>query len=118
VRGLQRLPGADRQLERGALRGSIFHTDEERARFARLLGLGLVDLFRAQHPERRAFSWWDYRAGAFHRGHGLRIDFLLASASVAGRLRAAEIDRDWRKKHDDLAPSDHAPVWVDLEPAG
>jgi exodeoxyribonuclease III len=101
-----------------ALRGHIFHTGEERARFARLLELGLVDLFRAQHPERRAYSWWDYRGGAFHRGQGLRIDFLLGSAPVASRLRAAEIDRDWRKKHEDLTPSDHAPVWVDLEPAG
>lgn len=101
-----------------ALAGHIFHTDVERARFARLLGLGLVDLFRAQHPERRAFSWWDYRAGAFHRGQGLRIDFLLANAAVAARARAAEIDRDWRKKQDDLPPSDHAPVWVDLEPRG
>jgi exodeoxyribonuclease-3 len=100
------------------LRGRIFHTDEERARFARLLELGLVDLFRAQHPSLRAFSWWDYRAGAFHRGHGLRIDFLLASEPVAKRLRAAEIDRDWRKKQDGLTPSDHAPVWADLEPAG
>jgi exodeoxyribonuclease-3 len=99
------------------LRGRIFHTDEERARFARLLELGLVDLFRAQHPSLRAFSWWDYRAGAFHRGHGLRIDFLLASEPVAKRLRAAEIDRDWRKKQDGLTPSDHAPVWADLEPA-
>jgi len=99
------------------LHGRIFHTDEERARFARLLEIGLVDLFRAQHPSLRAFSWWDYRAGAFHRGHGLRIDFLLASERVAKRLRAAEIDRDWRKKQDGLTPSDHAPVWADLEPA-
>lgn len=96
------------------LRGRIFHTEAERSRFARLLELGLVDLFRAQHPELRAFSWWDYRAGAFHRGHGLRIDFLLAGESLAKRLRAAEIDRDWRKKQGDLTPSDHAPVWADL----
>lgn len=98
------------------LHGHIFHTDAERARFARLLELGLVDLFRAKHPDLRAFSWWDYRGGAFHRGHGLRIDFLLASAPVARRLRAAAIDRDWRKKRDALTPSDHAPVWADLVP--
>lgn len=98
-------------------RGRIFHTDAERERFARLQSLGLVDLFRARHPERQAFSWWDYRAGSFHRGQGLRIDFLLATPHIATRLREAEIDRDWRKKHDDLAPSDHAPVWVDLDGA-
>jgi exodeoxyribonuclease-3 len=98
-------------------RGRIFHTDAERERFARLQSLGLVDLFRARHPERQAFSWWDYRAGSFHRGQGLRIDFLLATSPLAARLREAEIDRDWRKKRDDLPPSDHAPVWIDLDGA-
>jgi exodeoxyribonuclease-3 len=97
------------------LRGSIFHTDEERARFRRLLELGCSDVFRARHPDRQAFSWWDYRAGAFHRGHGLRIDFLLASPPVAARVREVEIDREWRKKKGELVPSDHAPVWADLD---
>jgi len=97
-----------------ALRGQIFHTDEERARFGRFAELGLVDVFRARHPELRAFSWWDYRGGDFHRGHGLRIDFLLATPPVACRVTAAEIDREWRKKQQGLTPSDHAPVWADL----
>ena len=96
------------------LRGGIFHTDEERARFRRLTELGLADVFRALHPELAAFSWWDYRAGSFHRGQGLRIDFLLASDPVAARARAAGIDRDWRKKQQGLTPSDHAPVWIEL----
>jgi exodeoxyribonuclease-3 len=98
-----------------ALHGRIFHTDAERARFARFLEWGLVDLFRAQHPERQAFSWWDYRDGAFHRGHGLRIDFVLGTRPIHARMRGAEIDRDYRKKQDGLTPSDHAPVWVDLD---
>lgn len=97
------------------LAGTIFHTDDERARFQELLDLGLVDVFREEKPEEKAFSWWDYRAGAFPRGHGLRIDFLLGSESVAKRVKSVEIDRDWRKKHDGLTPSDHAPVVVDLE---
>jgi exodeoxyribonuclease-3 len=97
------------------LRGHIFHTDVERARFRALLDAGLVDVFRARHPELRAFSWWDYRGGAFHQGHGLRIDFLLASAAVAARVREVAIDRDWRKKKEGLLPSDHAPVWADLD---
>ncbi len=100
--------------DEAALRGHIFHTDAERARFGRLLDWGLVDLFRAQHPEKQAFSWWDYRDGAFHRGHGLRIDFLLGTHAIRERLRGAEIDREYRKKQDGLTPSDHAPVWVDL----
>ncbi len=97
-----------------ALRGQIFHTDEERARWQRLAALGFADLFRAQHPEKQAFSWWDYRDGAFHRGHGLRIDFVLGSAPLLSRVKSVEIDRDYRKKQDGFTASDHAPVWVDL----
>jgi exodeoxyribonuclease-3 len=95
-------------------RGDIFHTEEERARFQALLGLGLVDLFRHVHPNEQKFSWWDYRGGAFHRGHGLRIDFLLANTALADRVERIEIDRDWRKKKDGLTASDHAPVVADL----
>lgn len=97
-----------------ALRGQIFHTDEERTRLRALLAHGLADLFRERHPHVQAFSWWDYRGGAFHRRQGLRIDFLLGTAPVLERVRAVEIDREWRKKKDDLTPSDHAPVWADL----
>jgi exodeoxyribonuclease-3 len=96
------------------LRGSLFHTDEERGRFRRLLERGLHDAFRERNPELQAFSWWDYRGGAFHRRQGLRIDLVLATPPALARVRAAGIDRDWRKKRDALIPSDHAPVWVDL----
>jgi len=90
--------------------GEIFHTDAERERFRVLLATGLVDVFRVRHPELQAFSWWDYRGGAFHKKQGLRIDFVLATAPLAERLRSVEIDRDYRKKQDGLTPSDHAPV--------
>ncbi len=98
-----------------ALGGAIHHTEQERARFKRLLEAGFADVFRERFPETQAFSWWDYRAGGFHRNHGLRIDFLLASPSVAERLQGAEIDRDYRKKKEGLTPSDHAPVMADLD---
>jgi exodeoxyribonuclease III len=94
--------------------GRIFHTVEERQRFEVLLRLRLVDLYRDRHPDGRAFSWWDYRGGAFHRGHGLRIDLLLGNDAVRRRVREVVIDRDFRKKHDELGPSDHAPVYADL----
>ena len=97
-----------------ALEGAIFHTAEERARFQRLLGWGLEDLFRERFPDLQAFSWWDYRGGAFHRKQGLRIDFLLATQPLAERVRSVEIDREYRKKREGLTPSDHAPVWADL----
>jgi exodeoxyribonuclease-3 len=98
-----------------ALVGQIFHTDEERARFRKLLDWGFHDVFREREPELQAFSWWDYRGGGFHRNQGLRIDFLLATAPVMQRVRSVEIDREYRKKKDGLTASDHAPVIADLE---
>ncbi len=106
--------GLDSYNEEG-LRGTIFHTDQERERFAQLLAGGYRDLYREAHPGTREFSWWDYRAGAFHRGMGLRIDFLLGTPEVSARLRSITIDRDYRKKRDGLTPSDHAPVIAEIE---
>jgi exodeoxyribonuclease-3 len=94
--------------------GHVFHTDEERDRLRRVLDLGLVDVYRALNPETQAFSWWDYRGGAFHRGFGLRIDFLLATESAMSRVESVEIDREYRKKKDGLTASDHAPVLATL----
>jgi exodeoxyribonuclease-3 len=75
---------------------------------------GLHDLFRDKYPEERTFSWWDYRGGSFHRGHGLRIDFLLGTADLRDRLEDVMVDREWRKKKEDLTASDHAPVIATL----
>jgi exodeoxyribonuclease-3 len=85
----------------------------ERDRLAALCDWGLTDLFRRQHPDADAvYSWWDYRAGDFHQGRGLRIDLVLGSASVAADLQWSAVDRNARKGK---SPSDHAPVLVDLE---
>ena len=94
--------------------GAIFHTEPERARFRALLAAGLFDLFRERNPELQAFTWWDYRAGAFHKREGLRIDLVLATRPVLERVRSVEIDRDYRKKQGGFTTSDHAPVIVDL----
>jgi len=94
--------------------GRVFHTDDERARFRALIAAGLFDVFRERHPDVQAFTWWDYRGGAFHKREGLRIDFLLATRPVLERVRAIEIDREYRKKQDGLTASDHAPVFADL----
>jgi len=99
--------------EKGSV-GQIFHTDAERARIAEVLECGYVDLFRELHPDDKAFSWWDYRGGAFHRGHGLRIDFVLGSEAVRARCKEVWVDRDYRKKQDGMTASDHAPVIVEL----
>ena len=94
--------------------GKIFHTDEERGGIAALRQQGLTDLFRDKYPNEQKFSWWDYRGGAFHRGQGLRIDYLLGSDGVRNRVEDVWIDRDFRKKQGGLTASDHAPVIVDL----
>ena len=93
----------------------LFHTKAERDRYAALLELGLVDVFRQRYPDKQAFSWWDFRGGAFHKGHGLRIDMVLATTVAAQRVTDVVIDRDYRKKLDGLISSDHAPVYADLE---
>jgi len=92
------------------LAGRIFHTSAEREAFSRLTGWGLTDLYRQLWPEEKQFTWWDYRAGAFHRNQGLRIDFLLATSPLSQRLKRVEVDREYRKKKDGLIASDHAPV--------
>ena len=94
--------------------GRIFHTTEERIRMQRLLDLGLLDLFRELNPDRQAFSWWDYRAGSFQRGLGLRIDLILGTQGVRERIESVTIDRDYRKKVNGLTASDHCPVLADL----
>lgn len=108
-------PAALDSWNEALLGGSIFHTEAERQRFHHLLEWGFHDLFREKHPDMRAFSWWDYRGGAFHRGQGLRLDFLLATASLTTRVLSVAIDREYRKKQEGLVPSDHAPVIADLE---
>ncbi len=96
--------------------GEIFHTVEERDVLSKLFDLGLTDLFRNKYPDSDAFSWWDYRAGGFQRNLGLRIDLLLGTQGIVSRTSEVVIDRDFRKKQEGLTASDHAPVYVDLEP--
>ena len=98
----------------GAFVGQTHVTPPERAALAELQTLGLRDVVRDRWPGERVFTYWDYRAGMFHRDLGMRIDLVLASASVAGRVRAAWVDRQARKGS---GPSDHAPVIVDLDQA-
>ena len=91
--------------------GATHVSPAERAAVAALREWGLVDAYRLHHPEPGKFSWWDYRAGNFHKGLGMRIDHMYVTKSIAERCTAAEIDRDARKGK---LPSDHAPVYIDL----
>ena len=98
-------------------KGKIFHTDEERALLTRLRDAGLVDLYRSRYPDDPGFSWWDYRAGSFHKKEGMRLDLLFATPVVASRVKEVYVDRDYRKKGktSGAIPSDHAPVVAVLD---
>ena len=94
-----------------AFEGETHVTVPEREAVAALEAWGLVDAFRLQYDQDGLFTWWDYRAGNFHKRQGLRIDLVLVTKLLAGRFRYALMDRNARKGQQ---PSDHAPVFVDL----
>lgn len=98
-----------------AWRGRNLASEPERERIDGLLEWGLTDLGRAHSPGPGPYTFWDYRAGAFHRGWGLRIDLALATAPVAARCTDVTVDRDERKPtFGEGKPSDHAPLIVTL----
>jgi exodeoxyribonuclease III len=99
-----------------ALHGGTHATPDERSRWQAVVDSGYVDAFRHVHPDEPGYSWWDYRGGAFHKGFGLRIDVVLASADLASAVTAARIDREFRKPSTvpESKPSDHAPLVVEL----
>ncbi len=92
--------------------GDTHVTPDERTRLERILESGLVDAYRHLHPDEVQYTWWDYRAGHFHKGFGLRIDYALISEDLAPRLRSCGIERNYRKG---FKPSDHAPLLVELD---
>ena len=87
--------------------GSTHVTEAERDRLRRILDTGLTDAYRVVHPDDVGFTWWDYRAGHFHKKLGLRIDLILVSDDLTRDLRECGIDRSYRKGP---KPSDHAPL--------
>ncbi|MFL5675235.1 MAG: exodeoxyribonuclease III [Chloroflexota bacterium] len=99
-----------------AVHGGTHVSEAEREAFRGVIDLGLADGYRAVHSETGRFSWWDYRAGMFHKNLGMRIDHLLVGPAVAPRVVDAEIDRDARKGPP--VPSDHAPMFIDLDERG
>lgn len=90
-----------------AWEGKVLTSPLERRALQEIVTLGFKDSFRLFTDETGHYSWWDYRAGAFRRNHGLRIDHILSSSAVAQDCLSCEIDkkpRGWEK------PSDHVPV--------
>jgi exodeoxyribonuclease-3 len=109
-------PTDDDVWNAAAAHGGTHVSEPERDTFRALLAWGLTDTWRAANPDRRRFTWWDYRAGNFQRNEGMRIDHLLATAPAAARVVAVEVDREARKGTP--TPSDHAPLVLDLDEPG
>jgi exodeoxyribonuclease III len=107
-------PTDDDVFDPDAYVGQTHVTGPERAALAEVMELGLRDVVRDRWPNERVFTYWDYRAGMFPKDLGMRIDLVLATEPVAGRVQAAWVDRQARKGS---GPSDHAPVIVDLDQA-
>jgi exodeoxyribonuclease-3 len=99
-----------------ACHGGTHVSTLEREAFARLLRWGLVDAYRLHHEEPGRYTWWDYRAGNFHKNFGMRIDHLLVTEPLKARVVGSEIDREARKGKP--IPSDHAPLLIDLDAPG
>ncbi|MFO0721019.1 MAG: exodeoxyribonuclease III [Nitrospira sp.] len=99
-----------------ACHGGTHVSPRERRALDRIVSEGFVDAYRCHHPEPGRYTWWDYRAGNFHKNIGMRIDHLLVSTPLRDRLIWSEIDREARKGKP--LPSDHAPLVIDLDTAG
>jgi exodeoxyribonuclease-3 len=104
---------ADRDVhDPDAWRGQVLCSEAERERLQLLFELGFVDVFRRFDQPGDTFSWWDYRAAAFRRNRGLRIDLILASPALAASCTASGVDVEPRRLQQ---PSDHAPVWATFQ---
>lgn len=94
------------------LDGRVCYHPEERKRLSSIMSSGLTDVYRHFHPKGKAYSWWDYRAAAFRRKMGMRLDLVLVNAPAMEKAVSCEIDvepRGWKK------PSDHTPVILQME---
>jgi exodeoxyribonuclease-3 len=109
-------PADDDVWDPRACHGGTHVSPREREAFFALCRWGLVDAYRLHHPEPGRYTWWDYRAGDFHKNVGMRIDHLVVTRPLAARTVWAEIDREARKGKP--IPSDHAPLVIDLDQPG
>ena len=105
-------PADDDVWDIAAFQGSTHVTPAERAALAELRAAGLSDVVPRIEKGPHPFTYWDYRAGSFHKGMGMRIDLVYANEPFAGKVADAWVDREARKSK---GPSDHAPVVVDLD---
>jgi exodeoxyribonuclease-3 len=106
------IPQAEDAAKPDIWREDALFRPQSRAAWRDLLNLGLTEAFRARTQGPGHYSFWDYQAGAWNRNNGIRIDHFLLSPACADMLRSCQIDRDIRGRD---KPSDHVPVWVELD---
>ena len=92
--------------------GKVLCSEPERKALRALMETGLKDSFRKFEQDPETYTWWDYRAAAFRRNRGLRIDHILCSASLYERCMSCRVDTAPRKLE---RPSDHAPVVAEFD---
>ncbi|MBF2064251.1 MAG: exodeoxyribonuclease III [Calothrix sp. C42_A2020_038] len=97
--------------EKADIKNHIMSSDAERTVLKEVLELGFADAFRKFTTEPGHYSWWDYRAMAFRRNLGWRIDHHYLTPELYERAISCVIDKAPRKLE---KPSDHAPVIVEL----
>jgi exodeoxyribonuclease-3 len=105
-------PADDDVYDPAAFAGGTHVSEPERSRLRAIEALGMADAYRTRHPDEVQYTWWDYRAGHFHKGFGLRIDLLLIGSELTSRMTGCGIERDYRKGK---KPSDHAPLVLELD---
>lgn len=106
------IPQAEDVHDPVAWAGDALFLPQSRAAFRELLYLGLTDAVRQANPTAICYTFWDYQRGAWEKDHGIRIDHILMSPQAADRFKDAGVDRAERGRE---KPSDHVPVWVELE---
>lgn len=106
------IPQAEDCHKPSAWKDDALFRQESRDKFRKLINLGLTDSFRACHTEPNRYTFWDYQAGAWQKDNGIRIDHLLLSPQAADMLTACDVDKEIRGRE---KPSDHVPIWIELD---
>lgn len=106
------IPQEEDAAEPESWREDALFRPQSRAAFREILNLGFTEAFRARHQGPGHYSFWDYQAGAWQRNNGIRIDHILLTPQAADLLRDCQIDAEIRGRE---KPSDHVPIWVELD---
>ncbi|CAM02668.1 exodeoxyribonuclease-3 [Saccharopolyspora erythraea NRRL 2338] len=105
-------PADDDVWDISAFAESTHVTEPERSALADLRAAGLADVYPRALKYDVPFTYWDYRAGAFPKNMGMRIDLAYGDPRFTGAVSDSYVDREARKGK---GASDHAPLVIDLD---